>query len=85
MKDTIEITSLQRTLFKAPKMGSHIVLIHVLPQTIGQPLYSGQISWSQCVLYKEAYLLYVQVNKIYVLVYKMRILVCKVCTLVYKI
>ena len=30
------------------------MLIHFPPLNSGQPLYSGQISWSQCVLYKEA-------------------------------
>ena len=30
-----------------------IVLIHFIPLKSGQPLYSGQITWSQCVLYRE--------------------------------
>ena len=34
-------------------MNFPIVLIHFSPLKSGQPLYSGQISWSQCVLYKE--------------------------------
>ena len=53
LKDTIKTTSLQRTLSKAPKIDFLIVVIHFSPLKSGQPLYSGQISWSQCVLYKE--------------------------------
>ena len=53
IKDTIEITSLQRTLCKAPKVDFPIVLIHFLSLKSGQPLYSGQITWSQFVLYRE--------------------------------
>ena len=30
-----------------------MVVIHFSPLKSGQPLYSGQISWSQCVLYRE--------------------------------
>ena len=53
IKDTIEITSLQRTLCKSPKIDFPKVLIHDSPLKRGQPLYSGQISWSRCVLYRE--------------------------------
>ena len=34
------------------------MLIHFSPLKSGQPLYSGQNSWSQCVLYKEVLLYY---------------------------
>ena len=40
-------------------MNFPIVLIHFSPLKSGQPLYSGQISWSQCVLYKEVPLYYI--------------------------
>ena len=53
IKDTMYTNSLQRTLSKAPKIDSPIVLIHFSLLKSGQPLYSGQISWSKCVLYKE--------------------------------
>ena len=43
-----------KTLSKAPIVDFPIVLIHFPPLKSGQPLYSGQICWSQCVLYKEA-------------------------------
>ena len=39
--------------FKAPQIDFPIVLILFSPLKSGQPLYSGQISWSQCVLHKE--------------------------------
>ena len=65
IKDTIEITSLQRTLSKAPKIDFPIVLIHFPPLKSGQPLYSGQISLSQCVFYKEVPL-YVILYRCYV-------------------
>ena len=58
MKDTIDIATLQRTLFKALKIEFPIVLIHFPPLKSGQPLYSGQISWSQCVLNEEVPLYY---------------------------
>ena len=53
MKDTISITSIQRTLSKAPKIDFTIVLIHFSSLKSGQPLYSGQFSWSRCVHYTE--------------------------------
>ena len=34
-------------------MGYSMIVIHFSPLKSGQPLYSGQISWSQCVLYTE--------------------------------
>ena len=51
--DTIEITSLQRTLCKASEIDFPIVPILFVPLKSGQPPYSGQITWSQLVLYKE--------------------------------
>ena len=48
MKDTIEITSLQRTLSKALKMDCPVVIIHYTLH-----LYSRQNCWFQCVLYEE--------------------------------
>ena len=60
-----ETTSLQRTLFKAPKIDFRILLIHFSPLKSGQPLYSGQISWSQCVLYKEVPLYIKRVQHLY--------------------
>ena len=53
IKDTIESTSLQRTLLEVPKMVYHMVVIHFSPLKSRQPLYSGQISWSQRVPYTE--------------------------------
>ena len=38
---------------QAPRIDSPIVLIHFPPLKSGQPLYSGQVSWSQCVLCEE--------------------------------
>ena len=42
-----------KDIFYGPTIDFPIVLIHFSPLKSGQPLYSGQISWSQCVLYKE--------------------------------
>ena len=53
MKDTIEFISLQRTRSKAPKVDFPIVLMHYSPLKSGQPFSSEQITWSQCVLYRE--------------------------------
>ena len=65
IKDTIEITSLQRTLCKAPKIDILIVLIHISPLQSGQLLYSGQITGSQFVLYREVPLLLYHVHTWY--------------------
>ena len=53
IKGLSQITSLQRTLSKAPKLDFPIVLIHFSPLKSGQPLYSVNICWSECVLPKE--------------------------------
>ena len=55
LKDTIEITSTQRTLCMAPKIDFPIVLIHFSPLKSGQPLYGGQISWYQRVSFIERF------------------------------
>ena len=49
IKDTIEIT------FEGPKMDFSIIFSAntFSPLKSGLPLYSGQIRWSQCVLYRE--------------------------------
>ena len=44
---------LKKDTSKAPKIDFPILPIHFLPLKSGQPLYSGQNSWSQCVLYRE--------------------------------
>ena len=38
---------------EAPEIDYPMFVIHFSPLDGGQPLYSGQISWSQCVLYTE--------------------------------
>ena len=40
-------------LCKTPIIDFPIVPIHFSPLKSGQALYSGQINWSQCVLYRE--------------------------------
>ena len=48
--------------FQDTKVDFPIVLIHFSPLKSGQPLYSGQITWSQCVLYREGPLYCVHSN-----------------------
>ena len=40
------------------KVDVPMVLIYFSPLRCGQPLYSGQNGWSQCILNKEVYLSY---------------------------
>ena len=51
--NSTEITSLQRTLSKAPSIDFPIELIHLIPLKSGQPLNCGHFSWSQRVLHRE--------------------------------
>ena len=43
IKEHHKITSLQRTLYKVPRVDFPIVLMHFPPLKSGQPLHSGQI------------------------------------------
>ncbi len=55
VKDIMEITSLQRTLFRDPNafIFSYVYIIHHEPLKSRQPLYKGQNGWYQRVLCLE--------------------------------